>query len=72
MILQEFSKIIVQMIPQRCNCDPAIGFTSLDAVAHQLGHTPGSSMTRSYAKFLASAQQKIAGRSQRVMDEMLK
>ena len=45
---------------------------SLDAVAHQLGHTPGSSMTRSYAKFLASAQQKIAGRSQRVMDEMLK
>ncbi len=45
---------------------------SLDAVAHQLGYTPGSLMTRSYAKFLASTQQKIAGRSQRVIDEMLK
>ena len=45
---------------------------SLNAVAHQLGYTPGSLMTRSYAKFLASAQQKIAGRFQRVMDEMLK
>ena len=44
---------------------------SLDEVAHQLGHTPGSPMTRRYAKFLASAQQSIADRSQRVMDEML-
>ena len=44
---------------------------SLDEVAHQLGHTPGSPMTRRYARFLASAQQNIADRSQRVMDEML-
>ena len=44
---------------------------SLDEVAHQLGHTPGSPMTRRYARFLASAQQNIADRSQRVMDEIL-
>ena len=44
---------------------------SLDEVAHQLGHTPGSPMTRRYAKYLASAQQNIADRSQSVMDEML-
>ena len=34
-------------------------------------HTPGSPMTRRYAKYLASAQQNIADRSQSVMDEML-
>ena len=36
---------------------------SLDEVAHQLGHIPGSPMTRRYAKFLASAQRNIADRS---------
>ena len=45
---------------------------SLDEVAHQLGHIPGSPMTRRYAKFLASAQRNIADRSQSVMDEVLK
>ena len=44
---------------------------SLDKLAHQLGHTHGSSMTRRYAKVLASAQQNIADRSQSVIDEML-
>ena len=43
---------------------------SLDEVADQLGHTPGSLMTRRYARFLASAQQNITVRSQSVMDEM--
>ena len=44
----------------------------LDEVAHRLGHTPGAPVTRRFTEFLASAQQNIAGRSQSVMDEMLK
>ena len=43
---------------------------TLAEVAHQLGHAPGSPMTR-YARFLESAQRGIADRTQRVMDEML-
>ena len=45
---------------------------TLDEVAFQLGHSPGSPMTRRYARFLESAQRGIADRTQRVMDEMLK
>ena len=45
---------------------------TLDEVAYQLGHSPGSPMTRRYARFLESAQRGIADRTQRVMDEMLK
>ena len=41
---------------------------TLAEVAHQLGHAPGSPMTR-YARFLESAQRGIADRTQRVMDE---
>ncbi len=44
---------------------------TLDEVAYQLGHSPGSPMTRRYALFLESAQRGIADRTQRVMDEML-
>ena len=40
-------------------------------VAHRLGHTPGSPMTRRYARILESVQRGIADRTQRVMDEML-
>ena len=43
----------------------------MDEVAFQLGHSPGSPMTRRYARFLESAQRGIADRTQRVMDEML-
>ena len=45
---------------------------TLDEVACQLGHSPGSPITRRYARFLESAQRGIADRTQRVMDEMLK
>ena len=44
---------------------------TLDEVAYQLGHSPGSPMTPRYARFLESAQRGIADRTQRVMDEML-
>ena len=44
---------------------------TLDEVAFQLGHSPGSPMTRRYARFLEAAQKGIADRTQRVMDEML-
>ena len=45
---------------------------TLDEVAFQLGHSPGSPMTRRYARFLESAQRGIVDRTQRVMDEMLR
>ena len=45
---------------------------TLDEVAFQLGHSPGSPMTRRYARFLESAQRGIVDRTQRVMNEMLK
>ena len=44
---------------------------TLDEVSYQLGHSPGSTMTRRYDCFLESAQRGIADRTQRVMDEML-
>ena len=44
---------------------------TLDEVAYQLGHYPGSRITRRYAGFLESAQRGIADRTQRLMDEML-
>ena len=44
---------------------------ALVEVAYQLGHSPGSPMTRRYARFLESAQRGIADRTQRVMDNML-
>ena len=36
---------------------------TLDEVAYQLGHSPGSPMTRRYARFLESAQRGIADRT---------
>ena len=45
---------------------------TLDEVAYQLGHSPGSPMIRRYFRFLESAQRGIADRTQRVMDEVLK
>ena len=44
---------------------------TLDEVAFALGHTPGSPMTRRYARFLESAQKSIVDRTQSVMDRML-
>ena len=45
---------------------------TLDEVAYQLGHSPGSPMIRRYFRFLESAQRGIVDRTQRVMDEVLK
>ena len=45
---------------------------TLDEVAYQLGHSPGSPMIRRYFRFLEFAQRGIADRTQRVMDEVLK
>ena len=45
--------------------------STFDEVAYQLGHSPGSPMTRRYARFFESAQRGIADRTQRVMNEML-
>ena len=44
---------------------------TLDEVAFQLGHSPGSPMTKRYARYSEPAQREITDRTQRVMDEML-
>ena len=44
---------------------------TLAEVAHQLGHAPGSPMTKRYAKFIAAAQQSIANKAQEAMNSLL-
>ncbi len=45
---------------------------TLAEVAYQLGHAPGSPMTRRYAKFIPTAQQSIANKAQESMSSLLK
>ena len=45
---------------------------TLAEVAHQLGHAPGSPMTKRYAKFIPAAQQSIANKAQEAMSLLLK
>ena len=45
---------------------------TLAEVAHQLGHAPGSPMTRRYAKFIPAAQQSIANKAQETMSSLLR
>ena len=44
---------------------------ALAKVAHQLGHTPSSIMTRRYAKFIPAAQQSITHKAQVAMNSLL-
>ena len=44
---------------------------TLAEVAHQLGHTPISLMTRRYAKFIPAAQQSITHKAQVAMNSLL-
>ena len=44
---------------------------TLAEVAHQLGHAPGSPMTRRYAKFIPAAQQSIAEKAQEAISSLL-
>ena len=44
---------------------------TLAEVAYQLGHAPGSLMTRRYAKFIPAAQQSIANKAQEAMSSLL-
>jgi hypothetical protein len=44
---------------------------TLAEVAYQLGHVPGSPMTRRYAKFIPSAQQSITNKAQQAMSSLL-
>ncbi|MDG2199054.1 MAG: tyrosine-type recombinase/integrase [SAR324 cluster bacterium] len=44
---------------------------TLAEVAHQLGHAPGSPMTKRYAKFIPAAQQSIANKAQEAMSSLL-
>ena len=45
---------------------------NLAEVAHQLGHAPGSPMTKRYAKFIPAAQQNIANKVQEAISLLLK
>ena len=44
---------------------------TLAEVAHQLGHAPGSPMTKRHAKFIPTAQQSIANKAQEAMSSLL-
>jgi integrase len=44
---------------------------TLAEVAHQLGHAPGSPMTKRYAKFIPAAQQSIANKAMVAMSSLL-
>ena len=44
---------------------------TLDEVGYQLGHEPGSPMTRRYARFIPDAQKRIADRAESVLNIML-
>ena len=44
---------------------------TLDEVGYQLGHEPGSPMTRRYARFIPDAQKRIADRTESVLNVML-
>ena len=48
----------------RCSAD-------LDEVGYQLGHEPGSPMTRRYAQFIPDAQKRIAERTESVLNGLL-
>ncbi len=61
-----------ELLPQRHHCNsPTVVRTLIRWSSPPAGPYSGSAMTRRYARFLASAQQNIADRSQRLMDEML-
>ena len=45
---------------------------TLDEVAFQLGHEPGSPMTKRYARFIPDAQKRIAEQSASAMEHLLK
>ena len=44
---------------------------TLDEVGYQLGHEPGSPMTKRYAKFIPDAQKRIVGHSEKVLNNLL-
>ena len=44
---------------------------TLDEVGYQLGHVPGSPMTRRYAQFIPDAQKRIAERAESVLNGLL-
>ena len=45
---------------------------TLAEVVHQLGHAPGSPMTKCYTKFISPTQQSIANKAQEAMSSLLK
>ena len=45
---------------------------SLDEVGYQLGHEPGSTMMKRYARFVTEAQQRIVDHSEDVLKKKLK
>ncbi len=47
-------------------------FATEAEVAHQLGHVPGSSTTRRYAKFTFAAEQGIVNKAEHGLDSLLK
>ena len=62
--------------PNYCLRDTIASFmlsegATLDEVGYQLGHEPGSPMTKRYAKFIPDAQKRIVGHSEKVLNNLL-
>ena len=63
--------------PNYCLRDTIASFmlsegATLDEVGYQLGHEPGSPMTKRYAKFIPDAQKRIVGHSEKILNNLLK
>jgi|TARA_X000000950_G_scaffold152247_1_gene187290 integrase len=74
--LRDLAGIPIEFRPNYCLRDTIASMmlsngATLAEVAYQLGHAPGSPMTRRYAKFIPAAQQSIANKAQEAINSLL-
>lgn len=74
--LRDLAGIPIEFRPNYCLRDTIASMmlsngATLAEVAYQLGHAPGSLMTRRYAKFIPAAQQSIANKAQEAINSLL-
>ena len=74
--LRDLAGIPIEFRPNYCLRDTIASMmlsngATLAEVAYQLGHAPGSPMTRHYAKFIPAAHQSIANKAQEAINSLL-
>jgi len=75
--LRDLAGIPIEFRPNYCLGDMIVSMMLLNGatlaeVSYQLGHAPGSPMTRRYAKFIPAAQKSIANKAQEAMGTLLR